>query len=463
MAAPQKPADASDSAPPPDLRRLRLWQIQPVRDILAVAVILGVLYLGYLLRPVTVPLLLALALAYLVEPVVARLTRSGRLTRPFVAGCVIVVIALAVVTPIVVGGGFAVAQGARFADAVSINLSRLNDSVRAPEDQAARGRLPAGAWRWARDFLVDLRNRHPELAIAPGAPQGAPVNPEASPGGPGAKPPADSSALLEAREPTAAERWADYAYDWVQVNMPAIQRWLSTSLVGSGRDAFTAVWSVLLSVFYLGFTLFLTLFFFFFTCTAWGRVKEHIGSFVPERSRKRFGEVIAKMDAVIAAFIRGRLIISAVLMIEFSVVYWLIGVSAPLLVGIAVGVLSLVPYMALVGVPVCIGLLWLNPGPLEWQTTAWWVILAPVVATWLVQASDDYVWTPLIQGKATGMDTPTILFAVLAGATLAGIYGVMVAIPTAACVKIVIKEVLWPRFEAWAKGRSSDFLPISRE
>lgn len=437
-----------------DWQRLRLWQIQPVRDVLVLALLFGLVYLGYLLRSVTVPLLLALALAYLVEPAVQRVTRSGRIRRPVAAAGVIVAVALAVVTPLVVGSGFAVMQGAKVADSLSVNFARFNESVRSPDDEALRSRLPGGAWQRTRDFIVDLQKRHPELALRHGVEGvgGGEAEGTAGAGGSGAD---DGS---PEREPTAAERWADYAYDWLQTNTPMIRRWL----VGSGGDAFTALWGVLLSVFYLAFMLFLTLFFFFFVCSAWGGVKSHLGSLIPEKHRARVFDVVGKMDRVIAAFIRGRLMISAILCVLFTIGFWLIGVPAPLVVGVIVGTLSLVPYLALLGVPVAIVLMWLNPSEVAWKTEWWWVVGAPCVLYWMVQATDDYIWTPLIQGKATGMDTPTILFAVLAGASLAGFYGVMVAIPTAACVKILLAEVFWPRFEAWAKGQSRDFLPISR-
>ena len=83
------------------------------------------------------------------------------------------------------------------------------------------------------------------------------------------------------------------------------------------------------------------------------------------------------------------------------------------------------------------------------------------VGVWMLgQFMDDYVLTPRIQGKTTGMDTPTILFASLAGGVLAGVYGLLIAIPVAACIKILLKEVFWPRFKAWSEGRRRDFLPI---
>jgi predicted PurR-regulated permease PerM len=61
------------------------------------------------------------------------------------------------------------------------------------------------------------------------------------------------------------------------------------------------------------------------------------------------------------------------------------------------------------------------------------------------------------------MSMPTILFASIAGGALGGVYGLLLAIPVAACLKILAKEFLWPRVEAWVKGEAADILPISRE
>jgi predicted PurR-regulated permease PerM len=70
------------------------------------------------------------------------------------------------------------------------------------------------------------------------------------------------------------------------------------------------------------------------------------------------------------------------------------------------------------------------------------------------------VLTPSIQGRSTHLATPTILFASIAGGVLAGFYGLLVAIPVAACVKILLDEVFWPRFKGWVHGQEPDFLPI---
>ena len=73
---------------------------------------------------------------------------------------------------------------------------------------------------------------------------------------------------------------------------------------------------------------------------------------------------------------------------------------------------------------------------------------------------DDYVLTPAIQGESTDLMTPMILFASIGGGVLLGFYGLLVAIPLAACVKILWMEIFWPRITAWSEGRAKDPLPL---
>jgi predicted PurR-regulated permease PerM len=88
------------------------------------------------------------------------------------------------------------------------------------------------------------------------------------------------------------------------------------------------------------------------------------------------------------------------------------------------------------------------------------MLFAPTLFYFVGQMLDDYIWTPMIQGKSTGLDTPVILFASIAGGALFGVFGLLIAIPLAACAKILIQEIFWPRFKDWAEGRSADPLPI---
>ena len=47
-----------------------------------------------------------------------------------------------------------------------------------------------------------------------------------------------------------------------------------------------------------------------------------------------------------------------------------------------------------------------------------------------------------------------VLVLVLAGGSVGGVYGLLLAIPLAACAKVVFSEFLHPKLEAWAQEAS---------
>jgi predicted PurR-regulated permease PerM len=400
----------SRASPPPksDWHTRHLWQIQPVRDLLVIAGLVGLVYLGYRLSLVTVPLLLALGLAYLFEPVVRAMVRTKWFNRPLAAATIIVVAGVAIVVPAILGATFAVIQGFEFGRDVLANLDEVKLYVEEPSEEKLRA-LPGEFWQWLATEVHDNR-----------------------------------------------ENWLKSPlFEWLAANAEAI----GSQVMKTGADAVTVLLKSLVSFGVLLFMAFLTAFFFFFMCTSFGSVLKFWEGLLPERKKGRYIDLARQMDRVIAAFIRGRLVIAAFQAVLFTVGYWLVGVPAPLLVGPLVAVLAILPYVSLVGIPLCILLMFLEPAT-GFRGEWWWILIAPAMVYGVGQAMDDYVLSPRIQGKGTGMDAPTILFASLAGGVLAGFYGLLLAIPVAACIKILLRELFWPRFRAWAEGREEDILPI---
>jgi predicted PurR-regulated permease PerM len=260
-------------------------------------------------------------------------------------------------------------------------------------------------------------------------------------------------------EPSEAYRVVEAGLSWVQSHAQVIGR----QAIGTGAQAVGVAMSTARSIGMMVFGGFLTAFFFFFLSTGFGRVLKFWEGLIPERKKGRAVELLVQMDRVVSGFVRGRLLIAMILAVVYTIGYWLAGVPAPLIMGPLVGLLTLIPYAALLGIPVCSLLMALEPSGVAWQAAWWWVLLAPAGVYALGQALDDYGLTPRIQGKHTGMDTPTILFASIAGGTLAGVYGLLLAIPIAACIRVLMKEIFWPRFRAWAEGRAEDVLPIGKE
>lgn len=430
---PGKPTGSSEWA------RLRLWQIQPVRDLLLLGGVVGLLWLGYRLSVVTVPLLLAVLLAYLFEPLVQRLTRSGRVGRSGVAVGVLAGMVLLVIVPVAGVLGLAAAQGVSLAGTMASDASLMVRSIDAPADDALRAELASRprAWIRVRDYVVEQQKLLAQQEAAPGI------------RGPGSPKPSELFQLVRP------------GVEWARANAADIATQAVRGGAGAAGTAANFVAGVAGRVGSLLLGAFLTAFFFFFVCTSWGRFLVFWRGLIPERKQARVVQLMGQMDRVIAAFVRGRLTICAVLAVYYTLAYKLIGVNAWMAAGPAVGLLALIPYAQWAAAPLVMVLMLVQP-PGGWQGEWWWIVFAPLGCVSIAQLADDYLLTPRIQGKSTGMDTPTILFASLAGGTLAGIYGLLVAIPVAACLKILLKEVFWPRFRAWGQGRERDFLPIER-
>lgn len=446
---------------------LHLWQIQPVRDLLTLAAIFGVVYLGYAARLVTVPLLLAMALAYMFEPLVRKVTAGGRMSRQGAATAIILGAVVLGVAPAVVGLTFGTIQAAQGVQELARNSEWLVKSVERPEDVALSRQAPGDAWRHIRDWVVDQQSRAREAEkareayrqrlleeFAAGgtpAPAGAPADP-ATPAAPA------PHATDEPPPPGPVYQATAWVAKWLGDNREQLGKKAIQTGAQWANGAISAVWSLG----FLAFSAFLTGFFFYFFCTGYSRLQAFFEGLIPERSKARALDLLSQMDRAIAGFIRGRLTICACLMVWYTAGYGIIGVPGFLILGPVVGLLCLLPYVAGLGAPVAMLLMWLDPDG-GWQNAWWWILGAPIGVSLVSQVLDDYVLTPAIQGKSTGMDMPTILFASLAGGVLGGVYGLLIAIPTAACIKILLREVVLPRFREWVSGRASDFLPLEKE
>jgi predicted PurR-regulated permease PerM len=209
---------------------------------------------------------------------------------------------------------------------------------------------------------------------------------------------------------------------------------------------------------------------FYYFSVSFPAVKEFGGGFIPDARRERTLELVSAMDRTISAFVRGRLTICFIMGMLYAIGWTLCGVPHAILLGLLVGACSLVPYLSAIGLPAAWALLAvsLTAGPAKTGVyftpageIAWlWVLLLPGLVTALVQIVEDYILNPVIQGKATNLHPVTIMLAVIAGGSLAGVYGMLLAIPFTACLKIYISEILMPRVKQWLAGKRKDPIPV---
>jgi predicted PurR-regulated permease PerM len=488
-------AGSADATPPDDgaaqddtlhaLAHLHIWQIQAVRDVLVVAAAVALFWAGYALRAVTVPLLVALLLAYLFEPLIRRMSHHPKISR---AGAVLTllvavglgfVVVLALTLPLVVG------QSIQFIDDIRDGvmrqrIERLERWVPVPmrdEFDSLVNQLPAGG-RLEPSGETGVQGEHAPPEDGDGA-AGSGVSGQTGAGQaddgsptPHAADLPDGGRLEEMVDTRVAERLQPLRDDLerLQQRLDAAERRGGGSADGwaLAKRGLRTVGSIIGSLIGFGLIVFLIPFYFFFF-SLWYPEVIHFGeTLLPSRNKQRVLELLKKMDEVVAGFVRGRIVISIIMGAMLAIGWLICGVPYAIPLGLIVGVFCAVPYLGAIGIPVAVGLLLIEyiGTPVE-QRDLWlgWfgVFLWPTLVFAIVQMIEGYVLTPLIAGKATKLDPVTIVVVVLAGGSVMGVYGMLLAIPVAACGKILFMEVLLPKIRAWTKGEIEDPLPIERD
>lgn len=205
----------------------------------------------------------------------------------------------------------------------------------------------------------------------------------------------------------------------------------------------------------VGFTSYLALaavvvtFCFFFFSWKFDAILGWFEPFIPGRSREHTLAMLRKMDLAVSSFVRGRLIQSLVMMTVLAIGWWLVDVPYWFLLGVLTGLLNVVPFLpaagGLLAVILTVMTALANGGDFTWGLLLW-----PALVFVIAQGLDGYLVEPVVQGKATNLDPLSVMLVVLVGGSLAGLLGMLLAIPLAACIKILMQELVLPKARAIA-------------
>lgn len=132
--------------------------------------------------------------------------------------------------------------------------------------------------------------------------------------------------------------------------------------------------------------------------------------------------------SIIESFFRGQLLIGLSMGVLFALGFSLIGLKFGLFIGLALGVLNIVPYLGtILGLAVALPLAFFQPGG-GWQLVGL-VLLVKIV----VQCIESWVLTPKIMGHHTGLHPVMIIVAIFFwGTAFGGILGMLLAVPLTA-------------------------------
>lgn len=194
----------------------------------------------------------------------------------------------------------------------------------------------------------------------------------------------------------------------------------------------------------------LPLYFFFFSWHC-DRLLPAMMRFLPRTHREKASHVLERMDTAVSGYFRERLLIAILTGMMYAAAWAWTGVPYWFLLGAATGLLTLVPYISAIGWPFAVLFKYLEsltaPGmSTDWMATLLWPSLAYLV----VQFIESWILTPLIQRRSSDMSVVTLIIVLFIGGAVGGIFGMIFAIPVAACIKIAVDELVLPRWRAWA-------------
>jgi predicted PurR-regulated permease PerM len=160
------------------------------------------------------------------------------------------------------------------------------------------------------------------------------------------------------------------------------------------------------------------------------RMVAGVRELIPVRFRPTVVSYAREVDSVLSQFMRGQLTVMAILAVLYGGAYSALGIRLAIPIGIAAGILNIVPYVGSAFALVA-GLLMAALGG------GGWVKLAAVVAVYIVvQVLEGFVITPRIVGESVGLKEIWVLIALFVGGEIFGFLGVLLAVPAAAVIKI---------------------------
>jgi predicted PurR-regulated permease PerM len=161
---------------------------------------------------------------------------------------------------------------------------------------------------------------------------------------------------------------------------------------------------------------------------------------VPMTQRARFAEIAEQIFASVGRYVVGQVSLALVNGVLSFIFLSIIGAKLPAVFALIAFLGSLIPLVGSVSaaVIIVIGQLALAPG-----NPPTWIAVAVYYVTYL--QLEAYVLSPNIMNRAVKVPGVVVVIAALAGGTLLGILGALIAIPVAASVLLILEQVLIPR------------------
>lgn len=163
------------------------------------------------------------------------------------------------------------------------------------------------------------------------------------------------------------------------------------------------------------------------------KLKPYIAKFAPKRLQPSFSSLLHDINQAISSYVRGQITVAFWVGVMFAIGYAIIGLPYGAVLAIAAGLLNMIPYFGtfIAIIPVLIIAIMNSP-----------LMLVKVLIVFAIeQTIESRVISPLVMGSKMNMNPVTTILLLIGASSVAGLWGVIFAIPVYAVVKIIVTRV----------------------
>ncbi|MCQ6560916.1 AI-2E family transporter [Paenibacillus mendelii] len=156
-------------------------------------------------------------------------------------------------------------------------------------------------------------------------------------------------------------------------------------------------------------------------------------TYVPRPHRKHAVRLLKDIDNALGSYIRGQFLVCVIVGALAYIGYWIIGMPYPILLAGVVAITNIIPYLG--------PFFGAAPALVMASTISLKMMLLVVAVNTACQILEGNIISPQVVGRTLHMHPLSIIFALLVGGEIAGIVGMILAVPIFAALKVIIQHM----------------------
>ncbi len=165
-------------------------------------------------------------------------------------------------------------------------------------------------------------------------------------------------------------------------------------------------------------------------------VIETLASWIPEHRREIVLGIGQEVNSSIGGYLRGQVIVSLIVALFASLALYLISIPHPIFCGVFAGAASILPFIGVI-IAVFPALFF---GWFQFQSMA--VLVKIIAAFSVIYFLEGYIVKPLVFKKSMNLNPLVTIIMVMALGELLGFWGILLALPIAAAIKITWGHII---------------------